>query len=105
MLEIEDGKQHGIGIFKTAKGDYRRGEWKVAGNGSSRVGERVHAVKCALCMQLTAGWESHPMDFGGAQSFSFAGFALRMRAWECKAYREDGQQPGSPSAPNQAAGT
>ena len=26
----EDGKQHGIGVFKTAKGDYRRGEWKVA---------------------------------------------------------------------------
>eukprot|EP00438_Fugacium_kawagutii_P013259 Skav225486 [mRNA] locus=scaffold868:40210:41976:- [translate_table: standard] len=24
-----DGKQHGIGVFKTAKGDFRRGEWKV----------------------------------------------------------------------------
>ena len=25
----QDGKQHGIGVFKTAKGDFRRGEWKV----------------------------------------------------------------------------
>lgn len=25
---VQDGKQHGIGVFKTAKGDFRRGEWK-----------------------------------------------------------------------------
>lgn len=26
---LQDGKQHGIGVFKTAKGDFRRGEWKA----------------------------------------------------------------------------
>ena len=71
----EDGKQHGIGVFKTAKGDFRRGEWKA--------------------------WHSHTLHVAVRMAIEFVGSqrpGLEGTDAGGQAYREDGNQPGAAEA-------
>eukprot|EP00434_Breviolum_minutum_P031335 symbB.v1.2.027708.t1/scaffold2863.1/size68590/11 len=54
-----DGKQHGIGVFKTAKGDFRRGEWKAGATDSKHQNNSCLEYSCVRKGTESAGYRKH----------------------------------------------
>lgn len=55
----QDGKQHGIGVFKTAKGDFRRGEWKAGATDSKHQNNSCLEYSCVRKGTESAGYRKH----------------------------------------------